>query len=115
MAISENGVSNLWAQPIEGGLGHQITDFSSESIGYYQVSRDGKSLLLHRRQIESDIVVLRDNAREPVKKPGLLQPVAGRSSPDIRIPEIGMRRHDNTQLEDQERRFQMAYSVRPCD
>ena len=60
MAISENGVSNLWAQPIEGGLGHQITNFSSESIGYYQVSRDGKSLLLLRRQIESDIVLLRD-------------------------------------------------------
>jgi Tol biopolymer transport system component len=45
-AITENGVGNLWAQPIKGGLGHQITNFSSELIGYYQLSRDGKSLLL---------------------------------------------------------------------
>jgi serine/threonine protein kinase len=61
-AITENGVGNLWAQPIKGGLGHQITNFSSELIGYYQLSRDGKSLLLHRRHIESDIVLLRDTA-----------------------------------------------------
>ena len=61
-AITDNGVGNLWAQPIKGGLGHQITNFSSELIGYYQLSGDGKSLLLHRRHIESDIVLLRDTA-----------------------------------------------------
>ena len=63
-AITENGVGNLWAQPIMGGLGHQITNFSSELIGYYQLSRDGKNILVHRRHIDSDIVLLRDTAAQ---------------------------------------------------
>jgi hypothetical protein len=60
--VTENGVGNLWAQPIKGGAGRQITNFSSELIGYYQLSRDGKSLFLHRRHIDSDIVLLRDTS-----------------------------------------------------
>jgi eukaryotic-like serine/threonine-protein kinase len=63
-AITENGVGNLWAQPIKGGLGRQVTNFSSEVIGHYQLSPDGKSLLLHRRHIDSDIVLLRDTAAQ---------------------------------------------------
>jgi eukaryotic-like serine/threonine-protein kinase len=64
-AITDNGVGNLWAQPISGGPGHEITNFSSELMGYYQLSRDGKSLVVHRRDIESDIVLLRDIANAP--------------------------------------------------
>jgi len=61
-AITENGVGNLWAQPVSGATGHQITHFTSEQMGYYQFSPDGKSLLLHRRHTDRDIVLLRDNA-----------------------------------------------------
>jgi serine/threonine protein kinase len=63
-AVTENGVGNLWAQTIDGGVGHQITNFSSELIGYYQLSRDGKNLLLHRRRVDSDIVLLRDTTSQ---------------------------------------------------
>jgi eukaryotic-like serine/threonine-protein kinase len=61
-AITENGVGNLWVQPISGGPGRQVTNFSSEQMGYYQFSGDGKSLLLQRRHMDSDIVLLRDTA-----------------------------------------------------
>lgn len=47
-SITENGVSNLWAQPINGSPGHQMTNFFSELIGFYELTPDGKSLVLHR-------------------------------------------------------------------
>jgi eukaryotic-like serine/threonine-protein kinase len=59
-AITENGVGNLWVQPVSGGPGRQITNFTSEQMGSYQFSPDGKSLLLHRRHSDRDIVLLRD-------------------------------------------------------
>jgi eukaryotic-like serine/threonine-protein kinase len=61
-AITENGIGNLWVQPVSDGRGHQITNFTSEQMGYYQLSPDGKSLLLHRRHTDRDIVLLRDTA-----------------------------------------------------
>jgi len=61
-SIMENGVDNLWAQPIRGRLGHQLTNFTSERIGYYELLPDGKHILLTREQNHSDAVVLRDSA-----------------------------------------------------
>jgi Tol biopolymer transport system component len=61
-AITENGVGNLWVQPFSDGPGRQITNFTSEQMGYYQFSPDGKSLLLHRRHTDRDIVLLRATA-----------------------------------------------------
>jgi Tol biopolymer transport system component len=62
-AISENGVGNLWAQPVEGGAGHKVTNFSSERIEYYQVSPDGKNILLTRYHTDSDVVLLQTAAK----------------------------------------------------
>ena len=59
-SITENGVGNMWAQPISDSAGHQITTFSSELIGSYQLTHDGKNLILHRRHTESDVILLRD-------------------------------------------------------
>ncbi len=61
-AITENGVGNLWVQPIKGGPGHQITSFSSERIEHCELSPDGKSLFLSRYHRDSDIVLLRDTS-----------------------------------------------------
>jgi eukaryotic-like serine/threonine-protein kinase len=60
-AITKNGVGNLWAQSIRGGPGHQITNFTSEQIGHYELLPDGKTILLTREQKHSDVVVLRDS------------------------------------------------------
>jgi hypothetical protein len=61
-AIAENGVDNLLAQPKKGGPGRQITSFSSDRIGYYHLSPDGKSVFLWRYHSDSDVVLLRDTA-----------------------------------------------------
>jgi Tol biopolymer transport system component len=63
-SITENGVGNMWAQPIGGGAGRQITTFSSELIGGYQLTPDGKNLVLNLRHADSDVVLLRDTASQ---------------------------------------------------
>ncbi|HXI74242.1 MAG TPA: hypothetical protein VNG94_01560, partial [Pyrinomonadaceae bacterium] len=61
-SITENGVDNLWFQPIQGGPGHQITNFSSQQLGHYELLPDGKNLFLMREQRHSDVVILREVA-----------------------------------------------------
>ncbi|MGA8142502.1 MAG: protein kinase [Candidatus Acidiferrales bacterium] len=61
-AVRENGVDNVWVQPIAGGPGHYITKFPSEqSRGGFAWSPDGKTLAILRGRLDSDVVLLRDN------------------------------------------------------
>ena len=62
-AIAENGVDNLYIQPLDGSRGHQITNFSSDSIEKFQFSSDGKRLGILQYHSESDVVLLRDSGR----------------------------------------------------
>jgi serine/threonine protein kinase len=59
--IRENGVDNLWVQPLEGSAGHQITNFTSDQIDSFHWSSDGKSLAILRRHSESDVVLLQES------------------------------------------------------
>ena len=61
--IRENGVDNLWVQPLDGSAGHQITNFTSEQIDEFHWSPDGKSLGLLRGHSESDVVLLQESKR----------------------------------------------------
>jgi Tol biopolymer transport system component len=56
----ENGVDNLWLQPLTGSKGHSITDFKSERIYDFHWSFDGKQLALVRGHNDSDVVIIRD-------------------------------------------------------
>jgi serine/threonine protein kinase len=58
--IRENGVDNLWVQPLDGSAGHQITNFKSDQISSFHWSPDGKNLALRRFQSESDVVFLQE-------------------------------------------------------
>jgi eukaryotic-like serine/threonine-protein kinase len=58
--VREKGVDNLWLQPLDGGAGHQITNFPSLKIYSYQWSPDGKSLALVRGDSPSDLVLIQD-------------------------------------------------------
>ncbi|MGH9713149.1 MAG: protein kinase domain-containing protein [Candidatus Acidiferrales bacterium] len=64
-AIRENGVQNLWLQPIDGpgpgGGGRRITNFAADGFAWYGYSPDGKTLVVLRNHTESDIVLLRDS------------------------------------------------------
>lgn len=56
----ENGVDNLWLQPLDGSKGRQITDFTSERIYDFHWSFDGKQLGIVRGHNDADVVLIRD-------------------------------------------------------
>ena len=58
--IVENGVGNVWAQPLDGSPGHRLTNFTSDQIRTFQFSPDGKTLAVTRFHVVSDVVLLRD-------------------------------------------------------
>ncbi len=58
--IIENGVGNVWSQPLDGSPGHRLTNFTSDHIRTFQFSPDGKTLAVARVHIVSDVVLLRD-------------------------------------------------------
>jgi serine/threonine protein kinase len=60
---SENNADNVWLQPLDGKLGHQITQFTSDSIFGFGWSPDGKKLALGRGHVESDVVLLRETSK----------------------------------------------------
>jgi eukaryotic-like serine/threonine-protein kinase len=59
--IHENGVDNIWIQPLDGTAGRQITNFTSEQINSFHWSPDGKSLGILRSHSESDVVLLQES------------------------------------------------------
>jgi eukaryotic-like serine/threonine-protein kinase len=56
--VVENGVGNIWAQPLDGSKGIMLTNFTSDRIGWFQFSPDGKSLAVARSHVISDVVLL---------------------------------------------------------
>jgi Tol biopolymer transport system component len=58
----ENGVSNIWVQPLDGSSPHRLTNFTSDRILTFQFAPDGKSLAVAQQHIVSDVVLLRDTA-----------------------------------------------------
>ncbi len=58
--IRENGVDNIWIQPLDGSPGRQITNFTSEQITSFNWSADGKNLGVLRSHSESDVVLLQE-------------------------------------------------------
>jgi serine/threonine protein kinase/Tol biopolymer transport system component len=63
--IRENGVDNLWLQPLDGSRGRQITAFETDLIEAFHFSPDGKSLGVFREHDESDVVLLHDTGASP--------------------------------------------------
>ena len=59
--VRQDGVDNIWAQPLDGSPGHAITDFKSEQIWSFSLSLDGKSLAVLRGHYDSDVVLLQES------------------------------------------------------
>jgi Tol biopolymer transport system component len=57
---NEGGVSNLWSQPMAGGKPKRITHFNNERIPSFDLSRDGKRLVMTRGRVKEDMVLIRD-------------------------------------------------------
>jgi eukaryotic-like serine/threonine-protein kinase len=56
----ENGVTNLWSQPVAGGAPMQVTHFNDARIYDFSLSPDGKRLLMGRGRDSSNVVLIRD-------------------------------------------------------
>jgi WD40 repeat protein len=59
--VADNGVDNIWIQPIDGSPGRQITKFNSEQILSFHWSPDGKNLGVLRGHTDSDVVLLQES------------------------------------------------------
>ena len=61
--VRENGVDNIWRQPLDGSAGKWITNFKSEHISAFRWSPDGKKLAMARGHTDSDVVLLKDQRK----------------------------------------------------
>ncbi len=63
--IVENGVGNVWMQPLDGSPGRRLTNFTSDRSFTFQFSPDGKTLGDVRVKVVSDVVLLREARAAP--------------------------------------------------
>jgi Tol biopolymer transport system component len=59
-SINENGVDNLWLEPLDGSPGRPLTHFTSELITDFHWSPDGKTLAIVREHDVADVVLLKE-------------------------------------------------------
>jgi Tol biopolymer transport system component len=58
--VTQKFVSNVWAQPLDGGAAYPLTNFTSGLIYRYAFSRDGQTLYLARGYPTNDAVLIRN-------------------------------------------------------
>jgi serine/threonine protein kinase len=58
--IRQNGVEDLWLQPLDGSPGRQITNLKADRISAFYWSPDGKSIGLMTARREYDVILLHD-------------------------------------------------------
>jgi Tol biopolymer transport system component len=59
-AKSEGEHSNIWNQPIAGGTPREVTHFNDEFIFIFDLSGDGKRLVMDRGSSKGDVVLIRN-------------------------------------------------------
>ena len=58
--LTRAGISNLWSQPLDGTPAKALTDFKSNQIFFFDMSRDGKQFALARGSNSSDVVLVNE-------------------------------------------------------
>lgn len=58
VVLKTNGVSDIWRQPLDGSLPQLVTNFKSQLIFSFDVSRDGKQIVCARGSFNKDAVLL---------------------------------------------------------
>jgi len=58
--VGQDGVSNIWVQPIDGSPAHPVTNFKADSILCFAWSPDGKQLALVRGTTPTDLILVRN-------------------------------------------------------
>ncbi|MDQ1729113.1 MAG: hypothetical protein QOD33_1238, partial [Pyrinomonadaceae bacterium] len=57
----DSNADNLWTAPIDGSAARQLTNFNSGLIFGFQLSPDGKRIVLSRGTQTDDVILLRDS------------------------------------------------------
>jgi len=60
----QDGVSNVWVQPLTGGPARQLTHFTDEFIRSFYFTPDGKHIIIDRGHTSSDVVLIQDAAEK---------------------------------------------------
>jgi serine/threonine protein kinase len=55
---TRGGISNLWSLPIDGGAAKQLTNFTSDQIFSFDLSRDDKQFAFSRGTVIDDVVLI---------------------------------------------------------
>ena len=55
---NSSGILNVWSQPVAGGAPKQLTNFKSEFVNSFAISRDGK-IAVYRFSATRDIVLIK--------------------------------------------------------
>jgi serine/threonine protein kinase/Tol biopolymer transport system component len=55
---THGGISNIWSLPLDGGAAKQLTNFTSEQIFSFDLSRDGKQFAFSRGTVIDDVVLV---------------------------------------------------------
>ena len=63
--IEDQGVDNVWIEPLDGSPLRQITNFKSQEILDFRWSADGKSLAVLRIDPMADVILLHDGEPAP--------------------------------------------------
>jgi Tol biopolymer transport system component len=56
--VRKSGITNVWAQPLDGSAPRQLTNFTSGGINSYDLSRDDKQIAVSRGTSTSDVVLI---------------------------------------------------------
>jgi len=58
--IRDKGVDNIFVQPLDGSVGHQVTNFNADRIAKFAWSPNGKTLAVLHTHDTSDVVLLQE-------------------------------------------------------
>ncbi len=61
--VNSDGIPNLWNYPLDDGKPKPLTDFNAGKIVDFAWSNDGKKLFIVRGITNSDLVLIKDNAK----------------------------------------------------
>jgi Tol biopolymer transport system component/DNA-binding winged helix-turn-helix (wHTH) protein len=66
---TQQGVSNIWSKPIDGGPARQLTNFTTDRIFRFAWSRDGKFLACERGIVINDAVLISEGQPHNLSTP----------------------------------------------
>jgi serine/threonine protein kinase len=61
--VREHGIDGIQIQPLDGSPRRELMRFSGATVGNFRWSPDGSKLAVGRQRIDSDVVLLRDQAK----------------------------------------------------